>query len=146
MTAEELFCMKAFERKACRVVWRKYRVNKFEVWTLAGFSAFLLLKGKTVMGIKGYVNWLGVGIKEERLIVGNFAGLVKKGLVSKYDRRRGVSFGISGFGVIVLEAFYEEIERLDRSRKKAKIKDTFRDLPGRSIPKDCTLIDPGRAE
>lgn len=114
----DLFVMMSHERRACKLIWRKYRVNRFEVALLALFWSFLALKGKRVSGLGYFQQWVGAGIKEGKKMQLTFEGMAEAGLLSRHEIRRRdrvtVGYGVSGYGDKLLTDYHLEAERLLR--------------------------------
>lgn len=148
MRADEFFYLSTIERIAAKKIWKNFNINRYELQMLAGLSARLQMLGRKIISRDLFVDWLGLNFKAERKVRMYLKGLIDKGVLHRlaYRRPDGNCLAISPYGIRVLEAYYHElnrIERQDRSRHK---------LPGyeslgvdlNNIPNGYTLKQAGR--
>lgn len=146
--ADQFFFMLAAEKKAAGRMWKRYKVNRFELNILCALSSYLQLKGKQITSKKIFTDWLGFSYRMEHKTNGYFFGLIRKGLITRlaYRRTAGNSLALSPFGVRVLEEFYAEVEAIDQATRDRKKLPGFKSLPidNNLLPRGYILLDAGR--
>jgi hypothetical protein len=148
--ADDLFYISGIEKKASKVVYHRFRVNRHELNMLASLAAYLQLHGKQIIGRKVFTDWLGLNYGLEKRCWAYLSGLIDKGCLHRLAFRRpdGNSLAISEYGIKVLDAFYQAIAlqaRIDKPRRPGV---GFRDLPINlnALPDGYTLKQAGRAQ
>jgi hypothetical protein len=147
LKADDLFYYSGIEKKASKVVYHLYRVNRHELNMLASLAAYLQLHGKRIVGRKIFTDWLGLNYGLEKRCWAYIGGLIDKGCLHRLAFRRpdGNSLAISQYGIRVLEAFYQAVAEQEKKDKHRS--GSFRDLPinTNSLPNGYILKQAGRA-
>jgi hypothetical protein len=146
--ADEFFFMVGAEKRAAARIWKRWRVNRFELNILAALSCYLQLQGKRIVSRKIFIHWLGLSYQLEHKANAYLYGLTKKGLCTRlaYRRADGHSLALSPYGVHILEEFYKEVDAIDQATRDRKKMPGFRSLTidNNLLPRGYILLDPGR--
>lgn len=146
--ADEFFFMVGAEKRAAARIWKRYRVNRFELNVLASLSCYLQVHGKRVVSRQILGQWLGLSYQLEHKVNSYLYGLTKKGLVKRLAYRRidGHSLALSGYGVHILTVFYAEVESIDQATRERKKMPGYKSLTidNNLLPRGYILLDPGR--
>lgn len=115
MRVADYFYLSGIERRAAKEVYIKFRINRFELNSLVGLSAYLRLFNKRIVSKQIYCNWLGTGYRAEKKIGFYLYGLEKKGALHRlaYRRLDGQSLAISPYGVRILQAFEQALKEIE---------------------------------
>jgi hypothetical protein len=124
---DQFYFLSYAEQRAARLIYRKYKVNRFELVLLCGIFTFLQLNGKRTVGRGPLFEWLGCSSSVKYKSHGYLHGLIKRGAVhnlayKKQLSRGGSSYAISAFGWMVIDEYYQEVERIDRITRDRKTK------------------------
>jgi hypothetical protein len=146
--ADNFFFMVGAEKRGATKIFRRYRINRFELNILCCLSCYLQIHGKRIVSRKILGNWLGLSMQLEYKVNNYIFGLVKKGAVKRlaYRRIEGHSLALSPFGTHVLTEFYNEVESIDKIYKARKQMPGYQSLTVNNnlLPKGYILLDPGR--
>jgi len=58
--ADNIFYLNTIRIKVSRWIYYKYRLNRYELETLVGFSVLMQIRGNRRCSICQYVKWLGI--------------------------------------------------------------------------------------
>lgn len=149
--ADDLFYMQGIEKRASKVIWKKYQINRYELNMLTSITAYLQLHGKQVISRKIFTDWLGLNYKLEKMCWNYLRGLISKGAVHRLTYRNrtgeGNSLCVSPFGCRVLDDYYAAVEgiaamdsaRLQRPGYHSLVVDS------NNLPAGYTLAQAGRS-
>jgi hypothetical protein len=107
MRAEDIFHYSGIEKRASKVVYRQFGINRHELNMLVGLCAFMGLKGKKIISRDLFTQWLGLNYGLQRRCYAYMRGLIDKGCLYRlaYRRPDGNSLAISPYGIKILQAF-----------------------------------------
>jgi hypothetical protein len=146
--AGNFFYLLGIEKIAAKVIYKRFKINRYELNMLASLSACLLVHNKKVMSSELFFDWIGSNRQFNKRAFGYLMGLLNHGCLHRmtYNNKpegSGNSLAISQYGIQVLDRFFDEIERLEN---KDKPKGHYSDLIIHSdhLPKGYTLRQAGR--
>lgn len=134
LTPEDYFYISAIEKRAAKVIYKRYTINRHELNMLCSLAGFLQLKGRKAVGKKMFTDWIGANYTLEKRLWAYIEGLILKGVFhrlswrNKPDVKSGSSLAISIYGIRILEAYYEVLEDMERKDEGRKKKPGFRTL------------------
>lgn len=135
---DEFYFLSYAEQKAAMKVYKRLKINRFELVMLAGIAAYLQVTGKRVAGRSVMFQWFGYPYGVKMKSIGYLEGLKRKGCIHSLNYKRqphqdGKSFVITPFGGYVLDCYYAEVEKIDQANKDRKTKPGIKD---KIIPSD----------
>jgi hypothetical protein len=147
--ADEFFFMRGCEIKGAHVIFKKFKVNRHELQMLSCLSAYLQLKGRQATSRRNFLDWLGTSYHTTKKCEMYLDWLVKKGclnVVTYKNKKIGHSLGLSVYGGNVLEAFYNEVERIELAHAGRKKMPGYKDLVfmSDSVPAGYSMNIAGR--
>jgi len=142
--ADDFFYMGSIEFRASKVILTRFKINRYELHMLCSLAAYLQLHEKKAVGRKVLTDWLGLSYAMEKKGWGYIGGLIAKGAIHQMAWRtknvgNGNSLAISTYGGKILEAYWNEIHRLEQLDKARKSLPGYQDiivsepLPGYTI-------------
>lgn len=146
---DQLFYLSAIEIRAAKAVYFKFLINRHELSTLCSISACLQLLGRRTVSRKIFTDWLGLSYVLEKKMNGYLEGLHRQGMIHRLrfrSTKTGNVLAISGYGIRVLEYFYDEVQKIDRQDKERKKKPGYKTLAmdANVLPKGYSLLNAGR--
>jgi len=104
----EVYCF--IYKRASFEVYKKFRINKLELWLLCAIAAFLRHKNQTVISKDILFNQITGNGKEQLKIQGPFEGLVKGKFIGTYEyitMPGSCCIGLSELGSKTLQCYNE---------------------------------------
>jgi hypothetical protein len=148
--ADDFFYMQTAERRAGKVIWHKYHINRFELNVLCALSTFLQVHGRKIVGREQLFKWLGLDFHAKRKCEAYAYGLIRKGAVHRLSYRRpdGKCLGLTPFGVSLLESFWSEVEKIEGGERGRLDHPGFRTLAVdlQNLPQGYVLRQQGRMD
>jgi hypothetical protein len=96
-------------------MYQRFGLNRWEVWMLVSLAGYLSSLGRQIIGKTDFFEHLSNNYRIKAKFPGYFAGLQKHKCIGTFEyisKPGSESVGLSDYGVTIVEAYFEEMERL----------------------------------
>jgi hypothetical protein len=138
------FLTDLIDRRASYGIWRRYRINKLELWLLRSLYAFTVYCNRPIVNKTEWFETVSGNLKFRRKMEGYLIGLFRSQVVGAFEYISlpgSFSIGISEFGYEVLRRWAEDRQKLvDKYGQSLEYKERdpkkFRSVPFSQIVHD----------
>lgn len=131
LSEQDIFWVSGIEMLAAKGVYKKFRINRYELHMLCCLQTVLSLKSRKAIAVQGMFEWIGFSYKMRQKSWGYIIGLINKGCVHRLNYKMqptkpGNSIALTEFGAIVLGLYYDTVKGLERQKPQSyqTLKDT----------------------
>ncbi len=106
-----LYCF--IYKRASFEAYKKFKINKLELWLLCALSSYLQYKNAVVIGKDTFFTEMTGNGREQLKMEGPMLGLIKKGFVGSFEYVRvpgSTSVGLSDLGISTLRCYDEALQ------------------------------------
>ncbi len=99
-------------RRAAFPIYRKYKVNRFELWMLSALCGYLQHRGLTIVSKLEFFKHLSGNYRDRKKQEGYFWGLLSKHLIGQYEyitQPGSQSIGLSNLGVSCIRDYQASV-------------------------------------
>lgn len=103
----------ALARRSAFAIYRRYMINRFELWMLSSLCGYLNYRGLTIVSKIEFFQFLSGNWNERKKQEGYFHGLLNKGFIGQYEYLSipgSQSIGLSDRGVRAMSDYFKAVD------------------------------------